>query len=178
MKSILDQLRGGDSRSIGKSDEASQEVLRRPALFGDLFAGLLDADRVVRMRAADAVEKVTRTRPKLLQPWKRALLDSLSTSEDKELRWHLAQMLPRLRLTPSERGQAVDILTSYLKDKSSIVRTFSMQALVDLAARDERILGQVTPLIEQLTQTGTPAMRSRGRKLLGELSRREGSGNG
>jgi hypothetical protein len=57
----------------------------------------------------------------------------------------------------------------YLEDESSIVRTFSMQALADLAVHDARLRSQVTPLIEGLTKTGTPAMRSRGRKLLGQL---------
>src|SRR5260370_27140346 len=57
----------------------------------------------------------------------------------------------------------------YLEDKSSMVKTFSMQALADLAAQDEQLLEQVAPLIERLTRTGTPAMKSRGRKLLKQL---------
>ena len=65
----------------------------------------------------------------------------------------------------------MQILLGYLEDPSSIVRTFSMQALADLASRDERLLAQVMPLIERLTRTGTPAMRSRGRKLLRQLQR-------
>jgi hypothetical protein len=54
----------------------------------------------------------------------------------------------------------------YLADGSSIVKTFSMQALADLAEQDESLLDQVTPIIERLTRTGTPAMRSRARRLL------------
>ena len=175
MKSVLAKLKGGDRRSIGKSDEVAREILDRPDLIGDLIAGLLDVDRIVRMRAADAAEKVSRRRPELLQPWKQLLLDSAFASDDKELRWHLAQMLPRLQLTAPEQEQAVQMLTGYLNDKSSIVKTFSMQALVDLAGQDEQLLEQVTPLIEQLTRTGTPAMRSRGRKLLIALRRMQGS---
>jgi hypothetical protein len=60
----------------------------------------------------------------------------------------------------------------YLEDGSSIVKTFSMQALVELAAGDEQRLTQLTPLIERLARTGTAAMRSRGRKLLKQLRRR------
>jgi hypothetical protein len=60
----------------------------------------------------------------------------------------------------------------YLEDGSSIVKTFSMQALVELAAGDEQRLTQLTPLIERLARTGTAAMRSRGRKLLNQLRRR------
>ena len=45
-----------------------------------------------------------------------------------------------------------------------------MQALADLAEGDERLRRRVLPLTE-LTGTGTPAMRSRGRKLLARLQR-------
>jgi len=48
-----------------------------------------------------------------------------------------------------------------------------MQALADLAMRDELLLARVVPLIDRLTQTGTPAMRARGRKLLKQLGRLE-----
>jgi HEAT repeat protein len=171
MREILEKLKGGDRRSIGKSGEVVKDVSEDPTLFADLVACLLHDDPLVRMRAADVIEKVTRESPELLQPWKRHLLGPVSAMEDKELRWHVAQMLSRLRLTPSEQETAVQILLGYLEDPSSIVRTFSMQALADLASRDERLLAQVMPLIERLTRTGTPAMRSRGRKLLRQLQR-------
>jgi len=47
------------------------------------------------MRAADAIEKVTRDRPELLQPWKQQLLGTVSALEDKELRWHAGHEEPR-----------------------------------------------------------------------------------
>jgi HEAT repeat protein len=171
MKHILQKLKGGDRRSIGKSGEAVTNVSRNPVLFADLFEGLFDDNPLVRMRAADAVEKITRERPELLQPWKRPLLETVSTVQEKEVRWHVAQMLPRLRLSSGEHEAAVQVLMGYLADGSSIVRTFSMQALADLAMRDELLLAKVVPLIERLTQTGTPAMRSRGRKLLKQFGR-------
>jgi hypothetical protein len=78
----------------------------------------------------------------------------------------VAQMLPRLRLTARERDDATAILFDYLEDKSSIVRTFAMQALGELAMQDRRLRSGVIPLLERLTEGGTPAMRSRGRELL------------
>ncbi len=166
---ILKQLQGGDRRSIGKSDFVVQYVLKNPATFAHVFAGLWDDDPVVRMRAADAVEKVTRKQPELLQSWKRQLLGIAAFTKDKEVRWHFAQMAPRLRLTPPEQKQAVQILTGYLESDSSIVKTFSMQALADLAAKDKNLLDEVMPQIERLTRSGTPAMRSRGRRLLKQM---------
>jgi hypothetical protein len=169
MNRILEKLRGGDRRSIGRSAEAAQAVCKTPALFSDLFQGLFEADALIRMRAADAIEKVTRTHPELLQPWKQALLEVVSALPQKEVRWHVAQMLPRLSLTRGEQKRVVRILMGYLADVSSIVKASSMQALVNLSERDGRLLPQVRPLIERLARTGTPAMRSRGRKLLSRL---------
>ncbi|MBV9406903.1 MAG: hypothetical protein JO211_16260 [Acidobacteriaceae bacterium] len=169
-KRILASLKGSDLRSIGNSAEAVSAILKNPALFSDLVEAMLHNDRLVRMRAADAVEKVTREHPDWLQPWKRVVLERLSTYEDKEFRWHVAQLLPRLKLTRAEKYRVTEILTGYLTDKSSIVRTFSMQALADIATDDPPLRDQVRPIIERLTRTGTPAMKSRGRKLLKQLA--------
>jgi hypothetical protein len=89
----------------------------------------------------------------------------------QEVRWHLAQLLPRLALTEQQRTRAVVILSGFLDDDSRTVRTFAMPALADLAQGDERLRRRVLPLLTELTRTGTPAMRSRGRKLLARLQR-------
>jgi hypothetical protein len=58
-----------------------------------------------------------------------------------------------------------------------------MQALADLAEHDEPMRRWLRPLLAELTRTVTPAMRSRGRKLLARLehpglSRRSAGGIG
>lgn len=166
---LLDQLTGGDFRSIGQSGQVAAAVLADPALFPELFAGLSHADALVRMRAADATEKVTAARPDLLQPFKVRLLKEIAAIDQKEVRWHVAQMIPRLMLTASERNKAVIILKNYLGDKSGIVRTFSMQALAELAGQDESLKPEIYSLVKHLMRTGTPAMKTRGRKLLKTL---------
>lgn len=166
---ILDKLRGGDRRQIGRSEEVARDIANEPKLFSRVFNGMMHDDPLVRMRAADAVEKVTREHPQLLEPFKRKLLMQVSALEQQEVRWHVAQMLPRLRLTAKERDVAVTILFEYLNDRSSIVKTFSMHALADFAEQSPRLRKQMVPLLEGLTLTGTPAMQSRGRKLLAKL---------
>lgn len=162
-------LSGGDRRSIGRSNEVAAMVLGRPALFRQLIEAMWDADTVVRMRAADAAEKVSLQKPGLLQPFKAELLGLLAETKEQELRWHAAQMVPRLALTAKERANAASILQTYLDDRSSIVKTFAMQALADLAGRDEKLLPVTVEMLRQLTRTGTPAMRARGRKLLARI---------
>lgn len=171
MNDILQKLEGGDRRSIGRVDEVVADVLEDPSLFDALFQGIYSDDPLIRMRAADAVEKISVEQPDYLQSYKQELLQMVSQVEQQEVRWHLAQMIPRLDLTAAERHSALEILIGYLDDESKIVKTFSMQAMADLALQDPGLRPQVIPTLEQLTTTGSPAMRSRGRKLLIQLER-------
>lgn len=166
---LVEKLRGPDRRSIGRSEEVAADVLADPSLFPALFDAMLVTDPLVRMRAADAVEKLTRRRPEILQPYKSRLLDEVAAVPQHEVRWHVAQLIPRLKLTSGERERAMARLYGYLEDDSRIVRTFTMQALADLAADDAQLRGEVVPLLRHLTATGSPAMRSRGRALLAQL---------
>ena len=163
------KLGGGDRRSIGRSNEVVADVLADPTLFDLIFDAIASDDPLIAMRAADAVEKVTARRPELLRPHKRRLLTELASIPQQEVRWHVAQMLPRLSLSARERRQAAEIVESYLDDRSGIVRTCAMQALAELAADDAELRARVVPLLRRLTRDGTPAMRARGRRLLAEL---------
>jgi HEAT repeat protein len=172
MHTVLTKLSGGDRRSIGRSNDIVAQILKQPALFRRLVEGMESEDPIVRMRAADAAEKVTADRPDLLQPHKRKLLAIAGGSEQQEVRWHAALMIPRLHLTTRERAVAVDILFDYLRDRSSIVKTFAMDGLARLADANPALRVKIVPLLEELIEIGTPAMRARGRKLLQHLNRR------
>ena len=170
---LLEKLQGGDRRSIGRVDEVVAEVLDRPVLFDALFYGMLSDDLLIRMRAADAVEKITARHPAYLVPYREPLLQRVARVDQQEVRWHVAQMLPRLEWDDAGRAICVEILIGYLDDRSKIVKTFAMQALADFAERDVSLRPRVTGLLERLTQMGSPAMQSRGRKLLAKLGRRK-----
>jgi hypothetical protein len=164
-KNILSALGHGDRRSIGQANQLAALAARRPEIFGQLIEALWNPEPVVRMRAADATEKAAVQHRELLQPFKKELLELLAEATQQELRWHLAQMVSRLNLTREERHRAA----AGLRDRSSIVRTFAMQALADLAEQDASLQVEVVDLIRRLTKTGSPAMRARGRKLLMRL---------
>jgi HEAT repeat protein len=171
MELILKKLKGNDRRSIGRSNEVVKEVLANPSLFGALLEGMLSQDPIIRMRAADAVEKITSKHPELLQPYKSKIIQQVSKIEQQEVRWHVAQLFSRLLLTHGERRGVVGILNNFMKDKSKIVRTFSMQALADIAEKDAGLREPIIEQLEELTRTGSPAMKSRGKKLLAKLKR-------
>jgi hypothetical protein len=168
-QAIAAMLKGGDRRSIGKANQIATLVLSEPKRFAELIQCLWDEDPIVRMRAADAAEKVTVTRPELLNPHKQELLGLLAEAEQIELRWHLALMVPRLSLTSPERQRAAASLQRYLEDRSSIVKTFALQGFADLARQDASLRELAKQAIEESLRTGTAAMKARARKLLKEL---------
>ncbi len=162
-------LAGGDRRSIGEANRAAAIVLRQPQRVRELVGCLWSDDAVVRMRAADALEKVSITRPDLIQPFAKELLGLAEETTQQELRWHLALMAPRLQLARADRARAVAALRRYLDDRSSIVKTCAIQALTELPRGDAAQESEIEDLLEEFTRTGTPAMKARSRKLLKQL---------
>jgi len=169
MHSILKKLEGSDQRSIGRSEEVVSDILKEPGLFHVLIEGLSAENPIIRMRVSDAMEKVSLGSPEYLQPYKQQLLELAAHAVQKEVRWHMAQILPRLNLNHNEKIDVVNTLLAYLSDNSSIVRTFVMQAFADIAKTDEELRLSLRDHISELAATGTPAMKARGRKLLAEF---------
>ncbi len=159
-------LDGSDRRSIGRSEKVACVVLKEPRRFRELIKFLWDENPVVRMRAADAAEKISAKQPRLLDRYKPKLLGLLAETEQIELRWHLAAMITRLRLTAPQRHRAAAALQRYLDDCSSIVKTFALQGLADLAQNDPALRAKAKQLLEEAVQSGTPAMKARARNLL------------
>ncbi|HWZ97469.1 MAG TPA: hypothetical protein VN025_06895 [Candidatus Dormibacteraeota bacterium] len=168
---IIALLRGGDRRSIGRGDSVVAMVAEKPALFSQLIAGLWDADPVVRMRSADAAEKISRKNYGLLASYRKELLSLLAEASEQEVRWHLAVMVPRLSLNLEERKLAVSSLQRYLDDRSSIVKTFALQGLADLAQIEPSIRETVIEILQEARRKGTAAMKARSKKLLRGLEK-------
>ena len=169
---LLAKLTGGDRRSIGRSNEVAAEAQAHPELIPILVEGLSSEDLLIRMRAGDALEKATRQRPDLLEPHRSLLLSLATTTAEQELRWSLAQMLPRIQWSAEDRKKVVETLFGYLADKSTIVKVMALQALSDLTRQDPSLTSTVVQAIHQESVAGRPAVQARGRKLLRTLEKR------
>ncbi len=145
-------------------------MLSNPGLFAELMVGMQHPDPVIRMRAADAAEKVSARHPDYLSPYKHELLYQIAQSTQQEERWHVAQMLPRLALTVDEQAAAVTLLHTYLNDPSAIVQTFALDALATFAQRDPTLRPEVTRLLHQAQAAERAAVRARAKKLLAALN--------
>ncbi|OGB60400.1 MAG: hypothetical protein A2Y94_08400 [Caldithrix sp. RBG_13_44_9] len=170
MNNILNKLSGGDRRSIGKVNEVVAEVLRNPEIFGQLISGMQNNDPVIRMRAADAAEKVSQVNPLLLQAHKKILLNDISKISQQEVCWHLAQIFLRLKLSRNETLRTFEILLGFLNHTSKIVVTLSLQAMADFAEKNPVIRSRVIEILKEQIQRGSPAIKTRARVLLKKLA--------
>lgn len=155
-------------RTAGRSAEVVSEILKHPELFAEVFEGLFSVHPGVRMRSADALEKASLKRPELLLPFKKRFLQEALPISQQEVRWHVAQMLPRLPLTPSEKKRAAQTLCEWIEgpEKSRIVKVMALQALVDLAKGDPALLPLARTKVKEAMTGASPSIVARGNKLL------------
>ena len=170
MTKVLDKLKGGDRRSIGRADEVVSDIQKNQSLFKEVFNGLYIDDHVVRMRSADVVEKISRKNPGLLAGFEKTIIKELSQIEQQEVCWHIALLLPRLSYTKAQEKEILEILKRYLSHKSKIVNVNAMEALAMLATKNNTILRDVKQIIKLKVASGSPAIQARGKKLLKRLS--------
>ena len=165
---IRELLSGGDLRSVGRVDEIVEFVGNDPGRFSELMTGLTDARPIVRMRSADAMEKVTRRHPELLQAHQAYLFEQLQIATQQEVRWHLAQLMPRITWTEEEAYGIVHVLTGWIDTESSVIVN-ALQAMFDLSAVHPRFRDELKALLESQRETGSSAVKSRSKKLLQRL---------
>lgn len=163
---LLDKLALGDMRTTGKSDEVVQEVLSDVNRFDELFAGLEDARAGVRMRSADALEKVTRVKPELLHPYVDKLINIAESASQQEVQWHIAQMFEYAPLNRAQKEKAFEILVRYYNtSRSNIVKAFSLTALAHIAKGDPTFEKEIKALLEMASEHEAPSVRSRAKKI-------------
>ena len=165
-ESIRQMLEPGRRLDAGRVWEVVELVDGQPRRLAQVVECLWDENLAIANRAADALERVTRERPAQALKWKGELLGLMAEAEEKKLRWNLALVVPRLKLSVPECRRAAAAMRAYLDDPSSIVKTAALHGLADLARQDSALLPEVLDLLRVAGRSGTPAMRARSRILL------------
>jgi len=166
MASFSNILSGGDLRSIGKSNSIVSKVKNQHD-FDELFKYLYHKDRVVVMRAADVIEKITTNNKSYLSCHKKEILEHCQREDDKELKWHLALLLPRLDLDNKELGKAWTLLITWSIDKtnSRIVRVNSIHGFFEMVKQERKLEKDFNRTLDELEKKNVPSINARIRKL-------------
>ncbi len=164
-------LAAGNPRSLGRTGELVDRVLGAPEQLDELFACLFDADEVVRMRAADALEQVCRAQPGRLEPYVGRLLGEASKIDQPSVRWHLAQMLAETDLTGADRDRAVAILLGNLDQSDDcVVINCTLDSLAAFAREGWITRRRITSALRRFEGDRRKSLASRARRLLAEFS--------
>ncbi|HEY8388523.1 MAG TPA: hypothetical protein VIK74_07955 [Parasegetibacter sp.] len=167
-------LIGGDLRSIGSSNYIVS-IIKSQDDFDVLFSFLFCSERLAVMRAADSVEKITAIHPEFLKKYKKKILNLLEIAENKELKWHIPELIPRVKWNKAELEKIRMVLTAWVlnKNESRIVRVNALQSLFDIMQQIQVVSSAeisgyrktLQNLMTQVEKEGIPSLNSRIRKL-------------
>jgi hypothetical protein len=166
MKIFIEYLQGGDLRSIAKVDELIG-LIKTQNEFDILFQYLYSENRLIAMRAIDAIEKITLRNPKYLSNHSQDIIKLLKSTTDKEFKWHLALLSSRVNLNKTELTIVWNQLKKWVTNKkeSKIVRVNSIQSLFNLSQRNDNFKESFDSIIQEIENENIPSINARIRKL-------------
>lgn len=163
---------GGHANSLGRVNEVIEITLGDASRLDELYACLFDEDAWVRMRAADALEKICRQQPDWLLPYIDKFQEELSASTQPSIQWHLAQIYEQVSLTHKQKQFAQKWLAGLLstKDVDWIVAANVMDTLVKFVKDGSFAADDLITLLKIQQQHKSNAVIKRATKYLAELS--------
>jgi HEAT repeat protein len=163
-------LSGGDLRSDGASNEVVDFVLDNPVVLPDLVAALQSEEKVVRGRAADALEKIGRQLPDQVNDHFDTILEALKQDEIPMVRWHLAMLLGHLTIIEDRRVQIGQTLLNMLDDPSVFVVSWVITSLSLLALQEPSWTTKVLEGIAPKQTSSSAALRTRAANAVAALT--------
>lgn len=163
---------GGHANSLGEVPKVIQIVLDDQQRLHELYDCLFDQDAWVRMRAADALEKVCRVHADWLAPYIDKLARDFSGNSQPSIQWHMAQIYAQVSLTGQQKATAILWLKNLLssKDIDWIVAANAMTTLVQFTKDGSFPKDQMLQLLAVQQQHKSSAVVRRATKFLAELS--------
>jgi len=163
---------GGKSNSLGRVNEVIELVLKDQHRLDELYDCLFDEDAWIRMRAADALEKICRQHPDWLLSYIDKFASDLVTSSQPSIQWHLAQIYREVDLTTKQKQFAIQWLKRLLstKDVDWIVAANAMDTLAQFTKDGSFPSAAIVPLLKIQQKHKSNAVIKRANKLLAELT--------
>ena len=131
-----------------------------------LIAAVKSSDSALAEPASRDLRKLAISDPSSVQSLSKDILNLVMVCPDLRIRGNLIIVLGELPFSRVQRAAAVDWLLERVCDASPLTRTFALQSLMDLSAKDPSLRRRVLTIAAEFAENGTAAMRARARKLL------------
>lgn len=163
---------GGHANSLGRVSEVINLVVNDRRRLDELYSCLFAEDAWIRMRAADALEKICHLHPYWLRPYIDKFSNDLAASTQPSIQWHLAQIYREVELTVEQKRFAISWLKDLLstKDVDWIVAANAMDTLAQFTRDGSFAVADIVPLLTIQQNHKSNAVIKRANKLLAELS--------
>lgn len=163
----------GHKNSLGRVNDVIEQVLLDHTRIEELYRTMFNDDAWVRMRGADAFEKICREHPGWIRPYIDRIQKDLFASQQPSIQWHIAEIYCQVDLNEHQKAQAISWLTERLSsvDVDWIVAANSMKALAYFAAKGDVTTSSLQASLKVQLNHKSNAVVKRAKKLLAEFPR-------
>ncbi len=170
MSKIIHLLSGGSITSTGNADVVIQLVQDNPKLLGDVFQLFLDKDPVVAMRSSYVFMKLSKSDRDLILPFKSLIINNLGKYIQKEVRWHIPQILLVMDLSDQEKEKSYNTLMNWAEcNDGNIVVYYSLEAAFKIAKLQSHLLANFIPRLKKINKTDAKIVKNRCKKIAASL---------
>jgi len=165
-KDFTELLAGDDLRSLGNSSEIIS-LINDQNSFDKLFTYLYNNNRAIVMKTIDLIEKITLEHGEYLQKHKLEIFNMSNNADNIELKWHLAQIIVRIKYTHDEIKTVWKILEKWILDKkeSKIVRVNSLQSLYEIVKNNNEYQNNLLKIVKIIREENIASINARIKKL-------------
>ncbi len=142
--------------------------------FAQLMQLFLEGEYRIVQRSSWIVSVCAEQYPVLVTPWLSRMIKKMQEKNvHNAVQRNVVRLLQFVDLPRSLQGRAANICFNFLQSPETpiAVKAFSMTVLANIARKEPDLKREVALVIEELLPYGGPGIRSRGKKVLHQLSR-------
>lgn len=148
-------------------------IEEHPDRFAELMEFFFSNEHQVAQRGAWAVSYCVDRNPSLITPYLAAIIDNLPNKVHVAVKRNTLRILQHVDIPEDLIGKAADFCFKCLENPKEAValRIFSMTVLYNICLKEPELKNDLQLLIEEFMPHGTAGFKSRGRKVLKQLSK-------
>lgn len=138
--------------------------------FDELFGLLFYHERPLIQRTANAVDKITQSRPEYLEPHRNQLLSILKSPDYRSVKANVVKLIPRLTLSDDELEIVWHLLSHQAlnPNENKSIRLNALQSLYDLSKKHVHLKSELIQINDGLKRDPTPSIQARLKRLSGK----------
>jgi hypothetical protein len=148
-------------------------VSNDPLRFAELMECFFSDDLVLSQRAAWAMNECAENHPELILPWLEQMIRNLDNPVHDAVRRNTVRVMSYIDIPSDLLGLATSHCFNLLISPTEpiAVKAFSMSALLNITKKENGLKNELQIVVLDLMENGSPAIISRGKKVLAELEK-------